>query len=94
MEQGAAAEVDSARERCQFSRNSATHRRGEFPALAVGASFGGGQQVSRRSLGSQIHSNIYAVGSWKYCEYRHQCRHPILTSQQYRIHPHCWICVR
>lgn len=46
MQQDAAAELNDARERCRFSRASATHRRGQFPALAVGASFGGGQQVT------------------------------------------------
>jgi hypothetical protein len=51
MQQDAAATVDNARGRCQFSRGSATHRRGQFPALAIGASFGGGQQVP--SLHSQ-----------------------------------------
>lgn len=44
---GAAVMVEDARSRCQFPSGAESHRRGEFPALAKGASFGGGQKVSR-----------------------------------------------
>ena len=39
--------VEDARKLCRFPSGSTAHRRGQFPALAVGASFGGGQQVGR-----------------------------------------------
>lgn len=36
---------DDTRIRFNFKPEQATHRRGEFPALAVGISYGGGQTV-------------------------------------------------
>jgi hypothetical protein len=34
-----------ASEQCRFSSEQTDHRRGEFPALATGVSFGGGQKA-------------------------------------------------
>ena len=44
-QQDAASLLKDARERCRFPSKSLYHRRGQFPALARGASFGGGQSV-------------------------------------------------
>lgn len=43
----AADDVREAGDACVFSDEQLEHRRGEFPALAVGVSFGGGQKVGR-----------------------------------------------
>lgn len=45
--EGAAAAIKKARGKCDFPDGSINHRRGRFPAMAVGVSFGGGQQVRR-----------------------------------------------
>jgi hypothetical protein len=37
--------IEEARRRCSFSHKQASHRRGDFGALAEGPSFGGGQKV-------------------------------------------------
>ena len=39
-----------AAKQCKFASKQAEHRRGEFPALAVGVSFGGGQKVFCHTL--------------------------------------------
>ncbi|KAH9920397.1 uncharacterized protein B0H18DRAFT_1121990 [Fomitopsis serialis] len=41
---GAAAAISEARTKLSFSRKDVVHRRGNFPALAVGISYGGGQK--------------------------------------------------
>jgi hypothetical protein len=41
----AEADLATVRSRCTFSSQQKCHRRGEFPALAIGISFGGGQKV-------------------------------------------------
>ncbi|KAF9470948.1 hypothetical protein BDN70DRAFT_820656 [Pholiota conissans] len=41
---GAAGAVDKCRKRCRFPKKSRVHRRGKFPALNVGISYGGGQK--------------------------------------------------
>jgi hypothetical protein len=43
---GAADAIRAARDVACFSDECKKHRRGNFPALAVGVSFGGGQKVS------------------------------------------------
>ncbi|TDL13644.1 hypothetical protein BD410DRAFT_846742 [Rickenella mellea] len=35
--------ISKARDRCTFSQDQADHRRGQFPTLSIGTSFGGGQ---------------------------------------------------
>jgi hypothetical protein len=37
--------IEEARLMCSFSQKQASHRRGDFAALAEGPSFGGGQKV-------------------------------------------------
>jgi len=37
--------IEEARTQCSFSHKQASHRRGDFGALAEGPSFGGGQKV-------------------------------------------------
>jgi hypothetical protein len=37
--------IEEARKQCSFSHKQASHRRGNFGALAEGPSFGGGQKV-------------------------------------------------
>jgi hypothetical protein len=37
--------IEKAASQCRFSAKQSNHRRGEFPALATGVSFGGGQKV-------------------------------------------------
>lgn len=37
--------LQSARKRCRFPKKARNHRRGNFPALSAGISFGGGQKV-------------------------------------------------
>lgn len=36
---------EHAAKRCRFTSKQSSHRRGAFPALATGVSFGGGQKV-------------------------------------------------
>jgi hypothetical protein len=43
---GAAKDIHNVGEACSFTAKQEKHRRGSFPALAVGVSFGGGQQIS------------------------------------------------
>jgi hypothetical protein len=43
---GTAGEIRAARDECMFTTKQKDHRRGQFPALAVGISYGGGQKVS------------------------------------------------
>jgi hypothetical protein len=43
-------QIREARGQCQFTEKQAHHRRGDFPALAVGISYGGGQTVSASHL--------------------------------------------
>ena len=43
------AALQAARKRCRFPKKSTKHRRGDFPALSAGISYGGGQKVSYRS---------------------------------------------
>lgn len=45
--QAASDGVESAGPRCKFNEKQSIHRRGAFPALACGMSFGGGQMVRR-----------------------------------------------
>lgn len=45
LQRDAAAAMEAALGQCDFSGEEVDHRRGQFPALAVGASFGGGQRV-------------------------------------------------
>jgi hypothetical protein len=45
MHQDGASELNDARKHCAFPPGSLQHRQGKFPALARGASFGGGQSV-------------------------------------------------
>ncbi len=45
VRKSALAALLSARKRCRFSKKMCMHRRGQFPALSTGISFGGGQQV-------------------------------------------------
>ncbi|KIM74031.1 hypothetical protein PILCRDRAFT_80479 [Piloderma croceum F 1598] len=54
----AAAAMGDAREKCHFSKGAESHRRGLFPALAIGASFGGGQQVPGNLINGAINSAI------------------------------------
>jgi hypothetical protein len=42
---------------CNFSDDEVDHQRGQFPALAVGASFGGGQRVVRLGALLMIYIN-------------------------------------
>lgn len=42
----ASSAIETAHSACMFADADLKHRRGDFPALAVGASFGGGQTVS------------------------------------------------
>jgi hypothetical protein len=37
--------IEKVASQCSFSTKQSNHRRGEFPALATGVSFGGGQKV-------------------------------------------------
>ena len=46
VSKGAAGEIRAARKECTFTAKQNDHRRGRFPALAVGISYGGGQKVS------------------------------------------------
>jgi hypothetical protein len=46
MHKNATAAMEAAALQCKFSDEEVDHRRGQFPALAVGVSFGGGQTVS------------------------------------------------
>lgn len=41
-----ATKIDSTREDLRLNDGQRSHRRGEFPALAMGLSYGGGQRVS------------------------------------------------
>ncbi|KIM79960.1 hypothetical protein PILCRDRAFT_9849, partial [Piloderma croceum F 1598] len=56
---GAADAVRNAGEACSFTPNQGKHRRGPFPALATGVSFGGGQQASNL-LNSTINALVLA----------------------------------
>jgi hypothetical protein len=46
--------VEEARAQCSFSQTQASHRRGDFAALAEGPSFGGGQKVRPSSSRSAL----------------------------------------
>jgi len=46
LKDDATAALRKARQSCRFPKGATLHRRGLFPALAIGASFGGGQEVS------------------------------------------------
>ena len=48
VSEGAAEDVRQAGNACSFNDEQSEHRRGQFPALATGVSFGGGQKVSIR----------------------------------------------
>jgi hypothetical protein len=48
--ENATASMEDAREKLHIPEGSKLHRRGEFPAFAVGASFGGGQEVTPYSI--------------------------------------------
>ena len=39
--------MERARKKASFNASQSSHRRGEYPVLSTGASFGGGQRVSR-----------------------------------------------
>jgi hypothetical protein len=88
----AAAAMKDARKNCRFPKGAKSHRRGLFPALAVGASFGGGQEVRPTYL-KRIISNTRTQGPWQPSQQRHQCRYFVLTSQQYCLYPHRRICI-
>lgn len=45
VSEDAAAAIEKAGGECEFPDGSTDHRRGRFPAMAVGVSYGGGQQV-------------------------------------------------
>ena len=47
VERDATQALREAREACSLSAQQSDHRRGRFPALAVGVSYGGGQRVWR-----------------------------------------------
>ena len=41
----AAGAIEEVSKQCRFSAEQLDHRRGEYPALSTGVSFGGGQKV-------------------------------------------------
>jgi hypothetical protein len=45
VNEGLSDAIREARAQCDFSKKDKKHRRGNFPAMAVGVSFGGGQPV-------------------------------------------------
>ncbi|KAF8218435.1 hypothetical protein L208DRAFT_1351520, partial [Tricholoma matsutake] len=47
-------EMEEASEQCSFDSKDLNHRRGSFPALAAGVSFGGGQVI----LGNLAHNRV------------------------------------
>ncbi|KAH7908186.1 hypothetical protein BJ138DRAFT_990643, partial [Hygrophoropsis aurantiaca] len=54
----AAAAMAAVRDGCRFNAKQSDHRRGSYPALAVGASFGGGQKMP----GNLAHSKSNRAG--------------------------------
>ena len=48
VHRSAHAALQAARKRCRFPKKSTKHRRGDFPALSAGISYGGGQKVRHR----------------------------------------------
>ncbi|KAJ8494860.1 hypothetical protein ONZ45_g13097 [Pleurotus djamor] len=48
--------IDQARNQCSFRAQDKSHRRGDFPALAYGISFGQGQTVPSRLLNSSVNT--------------------------------------
>ncbi|KIM72526.1 hypothetical protein PILCRDRAFT_16057, partial [Piloderma croceum F 1598] len=55
---GAADDVREAGDACVFSNEQLEHRQGEFPALAVGVSFGGGHKVAGNLLNGTINTLV------------------------------------
>ena len=64
--------IEEARSECNFPKKAKKHRRGNFPALAVGISYGGGQRVclyntfaypsnSQQKPGNLCHSDANAA---------------------------------
>lgn len=47
--------LQSARKRCRFPKKAKDHRRGSFPALSTGISFGGGQKVGVLNCSPKCH---------------------------------------
>jgi hypothetical protein len=87
--------MGNAHEKCHFPKGIESHQRGLFPALAIGASFGGGQQVSCASFVLyNLWSNICILGSWKPHQWCDQLGYFMLATQQHRLHPHCQIRIR
>ena len=59
VHRSAYAALQTARRRCRFPKKTTTHRRGNFPALSAGISFGGGQKVSQPASTLTSASNIF-----------------------------------
>lgn len=54
---------EKASKQCHFSSKQTDHRRGEFPALATGVSFGGGQKACYSQFLFHVASADTAAGS-------------------------------
>ena len=53
------------RDNLHFNKSQVDHRRGNFPAVSVGISFGGGQQVCTRYFQKRGFVQVPVEASWQ-----------------------------
>lgn len=89
----AAEDIRQAGERMLFRGGDLDHRRGDFPAVGIGISFGGGQTVRFRSISAIniIHIFLLITGAWQFEDERHEPAYNVLPAGERWISTNLWI---